>query len=43
MIAGALGDAAQSKGMTAVEAKKGGLGQENLYAALSRDGNPEHR
>ena len=38
-IAGALGDVARSKGMTAVAAKSG-LGRESLYKALSRDGNP---
>ena len=39
VIAGALGDVARSKGMTAVAAKSG-LGRESLYRALSRDGNP---
>ena len=39
VIAGALGDVARSKGMTAVAAKSG-LGRESLYKALSRDGNP---
>ena len=39
VIAGALGDVARSKGMTAVAAKAG-LGRESLYKALSRDGNP---
>ena len=39
VIAGALGDIARSKGMTAVAAKAG-LGRESLYKALSSDGNP---
>ncbi len=39
VIAGAIGDVARSKGMTAVAAKSG-LGRESLYKALSRDGNP---
>ena len=39
VIAGALGDVARSKGMTAVAAKSG-LGRESLYKALSRNGNP---
>ncbi len=39
VIAGALGDVARSRGMTAVAAKSG-LGRESLYKALSRDGNP---
>ena len=39
VIAGALGDVARSRGMTAVAARSG-LGRESLYKALSRDGNP---
>ena len=39
VIAGALGDVARSRGMTAVAAKTG-LGRESLYKALSRHGNP---
>ena len=39
VIAGALGDVARCRGMTAVAAKSG-LGRESLYKALSRDGNP---
>lgn len=40
MIAVALGDIARAKGMTQI-AKKTGLARENLYKALSADGNPE--
>lgn len=38
-IARALGDIARAKGMTQV-AKDAGLSRENLYRALSADGNP---
>lgn len=38
-IARALGDIARAKGMTQV-AKDAGLSRENLYRALSTDGNP---
>lgn len=40
MIAVALGDIAKARGMTQV-AKDTGLARENLYKALSGDGNPE--
>ncbi len=40
MIAIALGDIAKAKGMTQI-AKATGLARENLYKALSADGNPE--
>jgi len=40
MIAVALGDIARAKGMTQI-AKETGLARENLYKALSADGNPE--
>ena len=40
MIAVALGDIAKAKGMTQI-AKATGLARENLYKALSADGNPE--
>ncbi len=40
MIAVALGDIARAKGMTQI-AKATGLARENLYKALSADGNPE--
>ena len=40
MIAVALGDIAKARGMTQV-AKETGLARENLYKALSGDGNPE--
>ena len=40
MIAVALGDIARAKGMTQI-AKDTGLARENLYKALSADGNPE--
>ena len=38
-IAGALGDVARSKGMSAL-ARKAGLGRQALYSALSENGNP---
>jgi probable addiction module antidote protein len=38
-IAGALGDIARAKGISQV-AKDAGLSRENLYKALSADGNP---
>ena len=38
-IASALGDVARSKGMTKL-AKKAGLGRQELYSALSENGNP---
>jgi len=38
-IARALGDIARAKGMTQV-ARESGLSRENLYKALSEDGNP---
>jgi len=38
-IAGALGDVARSKGMSAI-ARKSGLGRQALYNALSENGNP---
>ena len=38
-IAGALGDVARSKGMSAI-ARKAGLGRQALYSALSENGNP---
>ena len=40
VIAVALGDIARAKGMTQI-AKATGLARENLYKALSADGNPE--
>ncbi|MRR50711.1 MAG: putative addiction module antidote protein [Rhodocyclaceae bacterium] len=40
MIAVALGDIAKARGMTQI-AKETGLARENLYKALSADGNPE--
>ncbi|MDO8958448.1 MAG: putative addiction module antidote protein [Rhodocyclaceae bacterium] len=40
MIAVALGDIAKARGMTQI-AKDTGLARENLYKALSADGNPE--
>jgi probable addiction module antidote protein len=39
VIAGGLGDVARAKGMTELAAKAG-LSRENLYRALSEDGNP---
>lgn len=39
-IADALGVIARAKGMTEI-ARQTGLGRENLYKALSKDGNPE--
>jgi len=38
-IAGALGDIARAKGMSAV-ARQAGLSRESLYKALSENGNP---
>ena len=38
-IAGALGDVARSKGMSAI-ARKAGVGRQALYGALSENGNP---
>jgi probable addiction module antidote protein len=40
LIAHALGAVARAKGMTDI-ARKTGLGRQNLYKALSRDGHPE--
>jgi probable addiction module antidote protein len=40
LIAAALGDVARAKGMAQI-ARDAGLGRENLYKALSPDGNPE--
>jgi probable addiction module antidote protein len=40
LIAAALGDIARAKGMSQI-ARETGLGRENLYKALSPDGNPE--
>jgi probable addiction module antidote protein len=40
VIAAALGDIARARGMTKI-ARKAGLQRENLYRALSADGNPE--
>jgi probable addiction module antidote protein len=40
MIAVALGDIAKARGMTQI-AKDTGLARENLYKALSAEGNPE--
>ena len=40
VIAAALGDIARAKGMSEI-ARETGLGRENLYKALSPDGNPE--
>lgn len=40
VIAAALGDIARAKGMSQI-ARETGLGRENLYKALSPDGNPE--
>jgi probable addiction module antidote protein len=39
LIAASLGDIARARGMTEV-ARKAGLVRENLYKALSQDGNP---
>ncbi|TWF56880.1 putative addiction module antidote protein [Neorhizobium alkalisoli] len=39
-IAAAIGDVARARGMSQV-AKDSGLSRENLYRALSEDGNPE--
>ncbi len=38
-FAQALGNVARAKGMTAISAETG-LGRQNLYRALSEDGNP---
>jgi len=40
LIAAAIGDVARARGMSQV-AKDTGLSRENLYRALSEDGNPE--
>ncbi len=40
LISAALGDIARAKGMTEI-ARTAGLGRQNLYKALSRDGKPE--
>jgi probable addiction module antidote protein len=40
LIAAALGDIARAKGMSQI-ARDAGLGRENLYKALSAEGNPE--
>lgn len=40
LVAAALGDIARAKGMSWI-ARETGLGRENLYKALSPDGNPE--
>ena len=40
LAAAALGDIARAKGMSQI-ARETGLGRENLYKALSPDGNPE--
>lgn len=40
VIAGAIGEVARARGMSQV-AKDAGLSRENLYRALSEDGNPE--
>lgn len=40
VVAAALGDIARAKGMSWI-ARETGLGRENLYKALSPDGNPE--
>lgn len=39
-VAAALGEVARAKGMSQI-AKDAGLSRENLYRALSSDGNPE--
>lgn len=39
-IAAAIGDVARARGMSQI-AKDAGLSRENLYRALSADGNPE--
>lgn len=39
-IAAAIGEVARARGMSQI-AKDAGLSRENLYRALSRDGNPE--
>jgi probable addiction module antidote protein len=40
LISAALGDIARAKGMTEI-ARTAGLGRQNLYKALSKDGKPE--
>jgi len=40
VIAGAIGDVARAKGMSAI-AKETGMSRESLYRALSGDGNPQ--
>jgi probable addiction module antidote protein len=40
LVTAALGDIARAKGMTQI-ARETGLGRENLYKALSPEGNPE--
>jgi probable addiction module antidote protein len=40
LVAATLGDIARAKGMSRI-ARETGLGRENLYRALSPDGNPE--
>ena len=40
LLTAALGDVARSKGMSEL-AKAAGLGRQNLYKALSPNGNPE--
>jgi probable addiction module antidote protein len=40
LISAALGDIARAKGMTEI-ARSAGLGRQNLYKALSKDGKPE--
>lgn len=40
VIAGAIGDVARAKGMSAI-AKETGMSRESLYRALSEDGNPQ--
>ena len=40
LIAAALGDVAEARGMTAT-AKAAGMSRESLYKALSSEGNPE--
>lgn len=40
VIAGAIGDVARAKGMSAI-ARETGMSRESLYRALSEDGNPQ--
>jgi len=40
LITAVLGDVAKARGMTEI-AKKAGVSRENLYRALSKEGNPE--